>query len=221
MPYRDPDAIWEYRRAIEQTIIPHFGTKVVLSRLTPKSVQDFVNALPDSKSDAWKQNQLNPLKSAFAQARRLGLVRQNPCDGAVLPHREVIEEDDERVKVFTSRQVRALILVCPPKYRLLLWTLAETGLRISEAIALRWQDIEGDCIRVRRAYVRGAFKAPKSRHGVRRIPLSADLREAVYDDRTASVWHADSDLVSPRPGLALRCTTATCTAVSWLRSRRL
>jgi integrase len=57
--------------------------------------------------------------------------------------------------------------------------LAATGLRISEAIGLRWSDLvlDGDTphLQVRRAIVKGAIVAPKSRHGARLIPLTPEL----------------------------------------------
>jgi integrase len=57
--------------------------------------------------------------------------------------------------------------------------LAATGLRISEAVGLRWSDLALDGspphLQVRRAIVKGAVVAPKSRHGARLIPLTPEL----------------------------------------------
>jgi integrase len=57
--------------------------------------------------------------------------------------------------------------------------LAAAGLRISEAIGLRWSDLVLDGpaphLQVRRAIVKGAAVAPKSRHGARLIPLTPEL----------------------------------------------
>jgi integrase len=56
--------------------------------------------------------------------------------------------------------------------------LASTGLRVSEAIALRWMDLELDGdphLWVRRSVVGGVIGAPKSRFERRCIPLDADL----------------------------------------------
>ena len=66
-----------------------------------------------------------------------------------------------------------------PQWRLLFELLAATGLRISEAIGLRWSDLVLDQpaahLQVRRAIVKGAIVAPKSRHGARLIPLTPEL----------------------------------------------
>ena len=67
----------------------------------------------------------------------------------------------------------------PAKWRPLFELLAASGLRISEAIGLRWSDLvlDGDSphLRVRRAVVKGVIVAPKSRHGARLIPLTPEL----------------------------------------------
>jgi hypothetical protein len=67
----------------------------------------------------------------------------------------------------------------PAKCRPLFELLAASGLRISEAIGLRWSALVLDRpephLRVRRAIVKGATVAPKSRHRARLIPLTPEL----------------------------------------------
>lgn len=73
--------------------------------------------------------------------------------------------------------------------------LASTGLRISEAIALRWCDLDLDAspprLRVRRAIVGGIVGAPKSRHGARTIPLPDDLAGRLRAQRPSDVQAED------------------------------
>ncbi len=65
--------------------------------------------------------------------------------------------------------------------------LAATGLRISEAIGLPWSDLALDGsslhLQVRRAVVRRAVVAPKSRHGARLIPIFTQLAATLRDHR--------------------------------------
>jgi integrase len=78
---------------------------------------------------------------------------------------------------------------------------AMTGLRQGELLALRWLDLDGPAhkVRVRQAYVRGEFKAPKSRRGTRGVPMAQELGEALDQLRDASLFTDDDDLVFANP----------------------
>jgi len=77
--------------------------------------------------------------------------------------------------------------------------LASCGLRISEAIGLRWRDLHLDGanphLKVRRAIVKKRVEPPKTRHGRRQVPLSADLVFALGARRAESEWASAEDLV--------------------------
>jgi integrase len=143
-------------------------------------------------ADATVRRILAPLRSCLRSAMREGVIRHNPTQGAALPvrdeHRRIAEGaddlgDDRDAKALTTEQLEALLLVAPVRHRLLFRLLAATGLRISEALALRWGDLTLDggrpAVHVRRAYVRGAFKAPKSRYGRRDVPIDHELVRAL------------------------------------------
>jgi integrase len=135
-----------------------------------------------------------PLPLALDAAVAEGLLDANPAEQVVLPRRRAGRMVDARAALSdTGRAVRLLDEV-PPKWRPLFELLAATGLRISEAVGLRWSDLALDGpaphLHVRRSIVEGAIVAPKSRHGARLIPLTPELaatlrahrpREAVDD----------------------------------------
>jgi integrase len=124
---------------------------------------------------------VTPLRSCLATAKREGLIRTNPADGAALPHRPRVEgvEGEEERRAFTREQLDVVLRVVHPRHRLLFEFLASTGVRWSEVVALKWGDLmlDGDSprVKVRRALVRGRLKPPKSRHARRDVPLSASL----------------------------------------------
>ena len=62
--------------------------------------------------------------------------------------------------------------------RLLIWATAiYAGLRRGELMALKWEDVSTSVIRVERGWdVREGEIAPKSRAGVRTVPIAAELR---------------------------------------------
>lgn len=98
----------------------------------------------------------------------------------MLPARRGGRRWDVRERRSLNREeLTRLLEEIPPDYQALFALLASTGLRISEAIGLRWCDLDLDVspprLRVRRAIVKGIVGAPKSRYGARTIPLTDDL----------------------------------------------
>lgn len=136
---------------------------------------------PVTLSDATVRRIMSPVRACLATATREGLTRSNPCDGVPLPNRPQIgdSEQSEKVKALTREQLAMFLRIVSKDWRLFFRFLAATGLRWSEVAALRWSDLtlEGSemSVRVRRAYVKGKFKPPKSRYGIRTIPLDASL----------------------------------------------
>jgi integrase len=88
-----------------------------------------------------------------------------------------VRTSDVRVRALTHEQLEAFLDLVHPCHRAFFRLLAETGLRWSEAVALRWQDLalDGSRPKVRRALVRGRYGPPKSKHARRDVPVSADL----------------------------------------------
>jgi integrase len=118
---------------------------------------------------------LAPVKALFATALEDGLIRSNPTAGVRLALS--IGDVEEKVKALTEEELERLLAEIPAQWRLFFDLLAATGLRIGEAVALRWCDVDFDRRRVQvlRRYYRGGFAPPKSKYGRRDVPLSAGL----------------------------------------------
>jgi integrase len=68
-------------------------------------------------------------------------------------------------------------------------SVTSQGLRIGEAVALTWADVDFGKrrVHVRRRLYRGRFDSPKSRYGRRQVPLSERLSQSLWRLRGASV----------------------------------
>jgi integrase len=73
---------------------------------------------------------------------------------------------------------RALDALASP-WREFFLTLASTGLRLGEALALRWQDFDADAGRlwVRRSCYRAQFFVPKTKHSARAVASAISLSQ--------------------------------------------
>lgn len=155
----------EYRRLLDAYALRFFSERKRLTETAPRDLAQFVAWLADEKaqgkrlSDSSIANAAVPLRAMFATAVREGLLRHNPASNLALPHRPKIEEEeDEEVRPLSRQQLADFLALVNPRHRLLFEVLASCGLRISEAIGLRWSDLHLDGstphLKVRRAIVK-------------------------------------------------------------------
>jgi integrase len=85
---------------------------------------------------------LAPVKALLATALDDGLIRSNPAAGLRIARPEAEEADGRRVRALSEDELRALLDALPETWQSLVEFLATTGLRISEALALRWSDVD-------------------------------------------------------------------------------
>ena len=94
-----------------------------------------------------------------------GLIASNPAEQVVLPRRRRGRAWSMQERRFLTRaEIKRLRAEVPDRWQPLFALLAATGLRISEAVGLRWSDLTLDGpvphLHVHRAFVRGMLVAP-------------------------------------------------------------
>jgi integrase len=84
--------------------------------------------------------------------------------------------------------VRFLDTARPHRLYALFYLALSTGMRRSELLGLRWQDVRGSLISVRQTLVpagnKVSFSTPKTKKGQRRVSVSADLLEVLAAHKT-------------------------------------
>jgi len=175
-----PETLADYRFDLERDAIPFFGT-MQMTAIEPRDLKRFAALLaarglkPNSV-----RNALAPVRVLFATAYEDGLIRNNPAAGLRIAQR-VPGQPEQQTKALSEDELRSFLDALPDDWRLFFEFLAHTGLRISEAVALTWADIDLDKnrINVHRRLYRGRFDTPKSRYGRRTVPLSAGIAESL------------------------------------------
>lgn len=137
-----PTTIRNYKSQVEHSIRPRLG-KVLVSRLTPKHLDDLYGALKAEKLSPKSIRNVHAIVSAaLHQAVRWGWIRSNVADQAKpprVPQRRVQAPTVEVVqKVLEEAEDR------DPRLSPLLMLAALTGMRRGELCALRWTDIDLD-----------------------------------------------------------------------------
>jgi len=178
-----------YRRTIETKAVPFFSGRL-LTELEPQDIRTFVVWLFDEKaqgrklSDSTVKGHLAAVKVLLATAVEDGLLRHNPATAVRVSNPAAMDDDGEaeKSKALDSDELARFLGACSPEWEPFFRLLAMTGLRISEAIELRWKDIDFGAkrLRVRRQFYEGVVAPPKSKYGKRDIPVSTAMSRLLW-----------------------------------------
>lgn len=169
-----PSALRSYEAAMRLRILPELGA-TRLGDLTRVALQDVVDRMLAKGLDASTiRNTLMPLRAIYRRALSRGEVSINPTSGLALP-----AVRGQRDRIASPAEASALLAALPDEDRPLWACALYAGLRLGELQALRDEDIDlqAGVIHVRRSWdkIEGPI-APKSRAGVRKVPIVAVLR---------------------------------------------
>ncbi len=174
---------YEYYRYGRDLILPYLGA-VRLARLAPLHVQGMLAEMERAGRTSYQRRAAYvTLHAAMGQAVRWGMVRSNPCD-AVSPPRVTPRE----MRVLTLEQARRFLEVArTDRHYALYAVLLGCGLRLGEALALTWPDVDlqDNRLVVRRtlAWVRGRahLQEPKTPAGKRTVDLPPFVADALRE----------------------------------------
>jgi integrase len=211
---RSPKTLHEARRSAETVIFPVLGD-VRLQELTPRHLDELYRRLSTGEG---RDRPLKPasirrhhavLSAALGQAVRWGWLDRNPAERAQPP-----ALGRASLRVPTPDEVRALLSRSQAendKWGMLIALAVLTGARRGELCALRWPDVDGDVIGIRRSVYRaGDARGEKGTKGgrERQVMVGPPGVELLRQWRTRCEKHAaergvelaaDAFVVSPFP----------------------
>ena len=193
-----PSAIHGYEQVMNARVLHDFGARR-LSELSRLDLQDFADRmLADGRDPSTIRNTLMPLRAIYRRAVARGEVAVNPTAGLELP-----AVRGSRDRIVSPEEAAKLLAALPEEDRPLWATALYAGLRRGELLALRFEDIDfaAGVMRVERSFdpVARKFVAPKSRAGIRTVPIPTVLREYIAAQRlragrtTGLAFGADSE----------------------------
>lgn len=186
-----PSTAEMYRRHAEKRIIPAIGD-IRLSQLSSLHIKQFYASIQKdgARLDGAKGG-LSPstlhkvhvtVHQSLEHAVQDKLIPYNPAAGIKLPQ---VRRPKKRLWSWDELQ-QFMAVVREHPQRALIITLAYTGMRISEALALRWDDIDFQGMRIRvdeslhRAGPNAQF-TPGKNHKTRTIPMDEELARVLRE----------------------------------------
>jgi integrase len=161
--------------------------RVRLGKLDPLQVQSFYRCKLDQGLPAASVLKMHStLSKSLKQAVRWRLVPLNVCMAVVLPRITKPE-----IQPLDARQMKALLKAAQSTDLYPLWVLmATTGVRVGEALGLRWEDLDLDArtLRINRTVYRGQSCLPKTDSSRRTIKLSRLATEALRQHPQQCGW---------------------------------
>lgn len=192
----------DYRKRLEQDAIPFLGKL----RLAEIEARDLDALAARVASRGVKPNTvrlaLAPVKALLATAHQRGDLRANPAAGYrtryELDTRSDDEEGGQEAKALTPEELAAFLDALQARDEWRRWRpffefLVQTGLRIGEAVEVRWGDVDlgQRTVKVSRRFYRGRVGPTKTKFGRRTVRIPVEVARQLW--RREVDEHPDAD----------------------------
>ena len=128
-----------YEGVIRNYLKPAFGN-LALRDLTPMTLDRYFAGLSESELSQESLDKVRDvLASILKRAIRHGLLVKNPIEGLELPRAK--RGRITQKPIISYEQCEQLLACIPEPYATMVYVAIWTGLRVSELIALRWEDV--------------------------------------------------------------------------------
>jgi len=158
-----------YKRVCDTHLRPFFG-KLPVSELNAGIIWDWLNKFSCQKKTL--MNILTPFRAVVSDALIYGHIDKDPFDLINLRRLKKIKSTYV-VDPFTQYEIRTLLSVAEGQIKNLFQFAFYSGLRISELIGLRWEDLDlaAGFIHVRRGVTKGKVGPTKTKSSKRAVQL--------------------------------------------------
>lgn len=170
-------------------IVPKWGESS-LSDIRTVAVEDWLKTVPLAPGSRAKIRNL--MSTLFNHAMRYEWTDRNPM--------RLVRQSAKRLStpdVLTAEEIGRLLGKLDGVYHMMTFLAAVTGLRVSELLALKWEDVDYEAgeIHLTRAIVCQHVGSLKTAASEKPVPMDAGLAAALLDWRGKCLYNQDSDYV--------------------------
>lgn len=171
-----------------------------IGEITSIDIQHYVNDLTKRGYGlSTIKKQMRIVTAPLKQASALHIIPADPGVGIRLPSRYNVAKPEKIVEAYTAEEQTALLNVISSGRRkgyFAIMLMIETGLRVGEVLALRWQDVQLTRKRInvrntvvrlankKQSFVQDSVKSESSRRTIPLTPEAINILEEQYARRT-------------------------------------
>jgi integrase len=194
-----------YKRHLTKRIIPRWGRLAPLA-IESLAVEEWFKELKKGNAKKKVMSLADPTIDKIRRVMNLVYLHGQRCN--YLPRQQEGNPmnwvrqrttSDYQAVIMSPQQAFEILLNIPEPRRTLVLSDAATALRVSEILGLWWMDLnfEDLIMFVRRAYVWGRFKVPKSKASKAPVPMHPLLAGFLLAWREKTPYARETDLVFP------------------------
>jgi len=170
-----------YTLTLKKHLLPLFAN-MPLRDMNVITLQKYFSGMKANHPTALKIKDV--LSSALGSAARFGLLVRSPMSGVQL----MAPKHGKRVKPhITPEQFDALVNLMVEPYATMVYVCVMAGLRVSELIGLKWEDVHMDSLTIDERYCRGDWAAPKTAASSATIGVSLKVIQRIQQLKNTSV----------------------------------
>jgi integrase len=187
-----PSTADSHNSLIKCHLLPFFG-EMRMEDVQPADISDFFDGKRGKVSENTMQHLYGLLHLMFDLAEQYDLIGRSP----VRPKLHKPETPHGEKPTLDAAQIRALLEAFDERDRLFVLLLAVTGMRVGEAMALRWIDFNVERLElyINHTIYRQRLKQPKTESSRRPLRLVPAITGLLLTHRHQSAFQADEDFI--------------------------
>ena len=165
---------------LEKYLLPVFG-HLCLRELSTLTIQTYLAGLDMKLSHESRDKIRDVLSASLRFAVEHTLLTSNPAANLHIAREKRNGKPKPKKYVLSPEQFIELLESIPEPYATMVYVAIFTGLRVSELIGLRWDDVheEANALTVDERYCRGDWDQPKSEASTATIPVNRSVIERI------------------------------------------